>query len=90
MQPAPEILALAPPSGLRPFGLVTQHPSPATPAGAAGLSIGDALLSFGEARHLREIQGVLTKSIGTPVAVLCVDACTHATCRTVTLSPPPT
>ena len=73
-QPAPEILAMAPPSGIKPFGLVTQQPSPATPAGAAGLTIGDALISFGDARHLREVQSVLTSSIGKAVPVLCVDS----------------
>lgn len=73
-QPHPELLSGAPPAGLKPFGLVTQQPSPATPAGAAGLAAGDALLSFGEARHLRELQAVLQSNIGSPVVVLCVDA----------------
>ena len=73
-QPQPEFLVGPPPSGLKPFGLVTQQPSPATPAGAAGLTAGDALLSFGEARHLRDLQKVLSSNIGTPVVVLCVDA----------------
>lgn len=73
-QPTPEIIGREPPRGVRPFGIVTQTPDPATPAGKAQLSLGDALLSFGSARHLRDVQAVLSSSVGTPVAVLCVDA----------------
>ena len=69
----PEVIARAPPRGVRPFGIVTQTPDPATPAGKAGLTLGDALLSFGTARHLRDVQSVLASSVGTPVAVLVVD-----------------
>lgn len=49
-QPSPEIIGPSPPGGVRPFGIVTQTPSSTTPAGKAGLKIGDALLSFGNAR----------------------------------------
>lgn len=69
----PDAEEVSAPHGLRPFGLVTQQPSPATPAGSAGLAVGDALLSFGDARHLRDIQRVLAASIGRPVTVICVD-----------------
>ena len=73
-QPSPEILSNTPPAGARPFGVVTATPSPSTPAGKAGLVLGDALLSFGSARHLRDVQAVLTGSIGKPVVVMLVDA----------------
>ena len=71
-QPPPELLS-APPA-LRPFGIVTQDPSLKTPAGKAGLALGDALLSFGSARHLRDVQSVLMGSVGTPVPVVCIGA----------------
>lgn len=72
-QPQPEVVHAYPPPGARPFGVVTQDPSPATPAGKAGLAVGDALLSFGTARHLRDVQAELAANIGTPVVVMLVD-----------------
>lgn len=68
-QPRPEVIS-APPA-VRPFGIVTQEPSLKTPAGKAGLALGDALLSFGSARHLREVQSVLMGNVGMPVPVVC-------------------
>ena len=63
-QPPPEVLSTDPPAGLRPFGIVTQEPSRATPAGKAGLSLGDALIAFGAAKHLRDIQAELSSNVG--------------------------
>ena len=71
-QPPPDVLDVPPPG--RPFGIVTQDPLLKTPAGKAGLSLGDALFSFGTAKHLRDVQSVLTSSVGKPVPVVCVAA----------------
>ena len=70
----PEILSDTCPAGSRPFAYVNQQPLPETPAGCAGLTVGDALLSLGSARHLRDVQAVLVANVGRPVPVLCVDA----------------
>ena len=70
----PEILANTAPAGSRPFAYVSQQPLSETPAGCAGLTVGDALLSLGSARHLRDVQNELIQNIGRTIPVLCIDA----------------
>lgn len=69
-----EVLSQTPPPGVRPFAYVNQQPSPETPAGLGGLNAGDALLSLGDAVHLRDVQTVLMTNIGRLVPVICVDS----------------
>ena len=72
-QPAPEDLG-APPLQARPFAFVDKDPMPKTPAHAAGLRRGDAILKIGDAEHLRDVQAQLQASLGAPVAALVIDA----------------
>ena len=72
-QPAPEDLG-APPLQARPFAVVDKDPMPKTPAHAAGLRRGDAILKIGDAEHLRDVQAQLQASLGAPVAALVIDA----------------
>ena len=48
----------------RPFAYVCQPPTPGTPAAAAGLALGDAIVRMGPAEHLRDVQSALMANVG--------------------------
>ena len=64
-RPHRESMRLARPD--RAFAYVTATPPKETPAGKGGLILGDAILSLGGARHLRDLQPVLASSVGSSV-----------------------
>ena len=57
----------------RPFAYVCQPPTPGTPAAAAGLALGDAIVRMGPAEHLRDVQSALMANVGLELDVVVVD-----------------
>ena len=57
----------------RPFAHVCQPPTPGTPAAAAGLALGDAIVRMGPAEHLRDVQSALMANVGLELDVVVVD-----------------
>ena len=80
-RPHRESMRLARPD--RAFAYVTATPPKETPAGKGGLILGDAILSLGGARHLRDLQPVLASSVGTSVPVRVCEASGSVVTKTI-------